>query len=199
MKIHRQTIAKRREQHGLVLIFAMIALVIMLVGAVAISRSVSSAQFNIGNIGFKRDLTNQSERAMAQVMAVVRTGALATPASRLTNLASANYSAVKLADTPQGIPTTLLQSDTDFASAWTAPPIDIADLNVKARYVIDRLATAPGACSDTTCTMATPKVFGGAASEPPVTPAPQAIYRLTVKLTGPRNTMSFFQSTFTTD
>lgn len=188
-----------RQQRGVVLVFALIALVIMLIGAVAITRSINSSQFNIGNIGFKRDLANQSERAVQLAMNAVNAGgALADPTKRLTALASANYSAVKLADNIQGIPNILLQSDAQFATVGTAPDIDVDGLNVKVRYVVDRLATAEGACNSANCTMSTAQVFGGAASElNPVTPAPQPVYRLTVRLTGPRNTLSFFQSTFT--
>lgn len=192
----------------------MIALVIMLIGAVAITRSMNAAQFNIGNIGFKRDLTNQSERAMQAAMAAVRTsGVLADPTVRLTSLKSANYSAVKLPDNPQGIPTALL-SDTEFATVGTtSKDIDVSDQKVQLRYVIDRLATTTGVCSPATCVVANQTVFGGSSSEwinsqtnsgaannanPSAVPQ-QPIYRLTVRLMGPRNTLSFFQSTFTSD
>lgn len=203
----------RHQQRGVVLVFAMIALVIMLIGAVAITRSMNSSQFNIGNIGFKRDLANQSERAVQMAMNAVRTGGLlADPSLRIANLKTANYSAVKLADNPQGIPTILLADDTTFATVGTAADIDTG-LNVKVRYVVDRLATTAGACSAATCVFANQTVFGGSSSEwinsqtnsgaannanPSAVPQ-QPVYRLTVKVTGPRNTLSFFQSTFTTD
>jgi Tfp pilus assembly protein PilX len=204
----------RPRQHGVVLVFALIALVIMLIGAVAITRSINSAQFNVGNIGFKRDLTNQSERAVQTAMAAVGgSGLLASPVTRLTNLKSANYSATRLATNPQGIPTALL-SDTEFANVGQASnDIAVGDLNVTLRYVVDRLATSTGACSPSTCIVANQTVFGGSSSEwinsqsnsgaannanPSAVPQ-QPIYRLTVRLTGPRNTLSFFQSTFTSD
>jgi Tfp pilus assembly protein PilX len=209
--VHGQS--KHRER-GVVLVFAMIALVIMLIGAVAIIRSMNSAQFNIGNIGFKRDLSNQSERAVQAAMDAVRgSGVLADPTVRLTNLKSANYSAVKLTNNAQGIPTALL-SDTEFATVGTATnDIVVSDLNVTLRYVVDRLATTTGSCSTDTCIVANQTVFGGSSSEwinsqtnsgAPSNPNPSAvpqqpIYRLTVRLTGPRNTLSFFQSTFTSD
>lgn len=207
-------LTKRRQQRGVVLVFAMIALVIMLIGAVAITRSISASQFNVGNIGFKRDLTNQSERAVQAAMDSVRaSGLLADPATRLNDLKSANYSAVRLPDNAQGIPTVLLKSDTEFATVGTHADIVVSDLNVSMRYVIDRLATSTGACSATTCVVANQTVFGGSSSEwinsqtnsgaannanPSAVPQ-QPVYRLTVRLTGPRNTLSFFQSTFTSD
>ncbi len=204
----------KRQQRGVVLVFAMIALVIMLIGAVAITRSMNSSQFNIGNIGFKRDLANQSERAVQMAMNAVRTGGLLVdPTARLANLKTANYSAVKLADNAQGIPTALLDNAVFGAYGTTTNDIVIDELNVTVRYVVDRLATAAGACSAATCVFANQTVFGGSSSEwinsqtnsgaannanPSAVPQ-QPVYRLTVKVTGPRNTMSFYQSTFTTD
>ena len=64
------------RQRGIVLVFAMIALVIMLIGAVAMTRSMNSSQSMLGNIGFKRDLANQGELAVQLAMSAVRAGGL---------------------------------------------------------------------------------------------------------------------------
>lgn len=212
---HPHTFAARsRQQRGIVLIFALITLVIMLIGAVAISRSINASQFTIGNIGFKRDLTNQGERALQIALDAVRdTGALASVTTRNDDLKSANYKATLLPTNAQGIPTALL-SDTDFAAVGVATnDISVSDMGVKIRYVIDRMATTNGNCSTSTCTMANQTVFGGGSSEwinsqtnsgaannanPSAIPQ-QPIYRITLRVSGPRNTLSFFQSTFTTN
>lgn len=185
----------------MVLIFALITLVILLIGAVAISRSITSSQLTLGNIGFKRDLTNQGERALQIALNVVRkTGDLASATARNSNLKSANYSAALLPTNPQGIPMALL-SDTEFAKVGTdGKDIKVDDMGVTIRYVIDRLATKDGACSSSTCTMAAQKVFGTASSElVKAAPPEQPIFRITLRVTGPRKTLSFFQSTFTAD
>ncbi len=211
---HSFTRAAKSEQRGIVLIFALITLVILLIGAVAISRSINASQFAIGNIGFKRDLTNQGERALQIALDAVRTGgALAVVTARNTDLQSANYKATLLPTNAQGIPNALL-SDTDFAAVGvTSNDITITDMGVKIRYVIDRMATATGNCSTSICTMANQTVFGGGSSEwinsqtnsgaannanPSAVPQ-QPIYRITLRVTGVRNTLSFFQSTFTTN
>lgn len=212
-RIHTHLRSPKHNQHGIALIFALITLVILLIGAVAISRSINSSQFTIGNIGFKRDLTNQGERALQIAMDAVRTGPLAVVTTRNTNLTNANYSATLLATNAQGIPNALL-SDTTFATVGVASnDITVADMGVTVRYVIDRMATAPGGCSSSTCTMANQTVFGGGSSEwinsqtnsgaannanPSAVPE-QPIYRITLRVKGPRNTLSFFQSTFTTN
>ncbi|MCE4537627.1 hypothetical protein LXT12_10230 [Pelomonas sp. P7] len=200
MKHHCAPSPHRRQQRGIVLVFALITLVILMIGAVAISRSVSSSQFTLGNIGFKRDLTNQGERAIQLAMQAVRAGgALSTEAARNADMKSANYSATLLPTNAQGIPTALL-NDAAFAAVGSAPDISVDVMRVKIRYVIDRMATTAGPCTPSTCTMANQQVFGGASNEAPKpSPPAQAIFRMTLKVTGPRNTVSFFQSTFTTN
>ena len=200
MKHHLTYPTRRRQQRGIVLVFALITLVILLIGAVAISRSINGSQFMLGNIGFKRDLTNQGERALQMAMDVVRSdGLLATQAARNANLMAANYSATMLPTNAQGIPNALL-NNTAFVAVGSAPDLIVDDMGVTIRYVIDRMATTGGACTTGTCVMATDEVAGGASNEQPKPSAPaQPIFRMTLKVTGPRNTVSFFQSTFTAD
>lgn len=202
-----------KQQRGIVLIFALITLVIMLIGAVALSRSINAGQFTIGNIGFKRDLTHQGERALQIAMDVVRnTGALSAATSRTADLKAANYKSTMLASNAYGIPNALL-SDTDFNAVGVGTnDITVSDMGVTIRYVIDRMATATGVCSAASCAMANQTVFGGGSSEwinsqtnsaaagssNPAAVPQQPIYRITLRVSGPRNTLSFFQSTFTT-
>jgi Tfp pilus assembly protein PilX len=189
------------SQRGIVLVFALITLVILLIGAVAISRSLSSSQFALGNIGFKRDMTNQGERALQLAMNAVRAGGdLANEGLRNADLRTANYSASMLPTNAQGIPTALL-TEAGFAAVGVASKdIPVQDMGITIRYVIDRMATTAGACTPNSCAMATQQVFGGASNElPKPSPPAQPIFRITLKVTGPRNTVSFFQSTFTTN
>ena len=200
--------ARAARQRGVVLVFALIALVILMIGAVAMTRSMNSAQFSVGNIGFKRDLTNQGERAMQAAVASFNTGGLATSLARETNLPAANYSATMLPTNAQGIPVILLGNDAAFAAFGTASDIKINDIGVQVRYVVDRLSTATGPCGPSTCVMATQVIPGGSFSEwnsaqnnngvgGVGAAPPQPIYRLTVRVRGPRGTESYFQSTFT--
>ena len=204
----------RRDQRGIVLVFALITLVIMMIGAVALSRSISNSQSSVANIGFKRDLANQGEWAVQQAMTAVRAGgALQNVTTRNASLQSANYSATLLSTNSQGIPLALLSDSLFTAIATTANDFSPAGSGVQIRYLVDRLATAAGTCSPSTCSMANQQVFGGNSSEwisaqnnsgaagsnlgSAVTPQP--IYRVTIRVKGPRNTLSFFQSTFTTN
>lgn len=200
------------RQRGVVLVFALIALVIMLIGAVAMMRSINTTQFSTGNLGFKRDLTNQAERALTAVFAEVNTGALSTLLAREANLKASNYSATMLPNNAQGLPTALLSDAAFLVVGDASKDIMVTDeagasIGVTIRYLIDRMSTATGPCGPDTCVMASQTLTGGSFSEwnsaqnnngigGVGAAPPQPVYRVTVRVTGPRGTQSFFQSTF---
>lgn len=207
------TFGPASRQRGVVLVFALIALVIMLIGAVAMMRSINTTQFSIGNMGFKRDLTNQAERALTDVFAAVNTGPLSTLVAREASLKTSNYSATMLPSNSQGLPTALLSDAGFLAVGDVSKDIEVKDgagvsTGVYIRYVIDRMAASAGPCGATTCVMASEVVAGGSFSEwnnaqnnngigGVGAAPPQPVYRVSVRVTGPRGTQSFFQSTFT--
>ena len=188
-----------RAQRGVVLLFAMIALVILLIGTVALMRSMNTSLFTAGNFGFKRDLTNQGERAMTTVIDLIQTGALVSEAARQASSTASNYSATILASNAEGIPLALL-SDTAFAAVGVAGnDITPAGMGVTVRYVVDRLCTATGPASESSCTAVRSAPAGGSAGDcVPTCPAvdPVVVYRVSIRVDGPRRTQSFFQSTF---
>jgi len=65
MKPHRTPIARTApaSQAGLSLIFALLALVALSLGAVALIRSVDGGTLVLGNLGFKQDATVSTEKA----------------------------------------------------------------------------------------------------------------------------------------
>lgn len=197
----------RARQRGVVLLFGLFAIVILLIGAAALVRSMNTAMFTAGNFAFKRDLTNQSERAIARVLDVVKTGPLALAATRESNDTTQNYSASLLPSTAQGIPLALL-SDNDFAAVGNAKnDIAIDDMGVTVRYVVDRMSAAAGSATVDNTVMADNAVpAGGSSSElnsamdassagAGAVPT-QVVYRVSIRVTGPRRTQSFFQTTF---
>jgi type IV pilus assembly protein PilX len=201
------------SQRGVVLLFSLIALVIMLIVAVALVRSFQSSLFTAGNIGFKRDLQNQSEAAVDFALKDFKPtntdGKLNTAAKRSIDVPSRNYYAAMLPTDSQGIPSIL--NSGDDSTLPLAPALD-PQYRVTIRYVIDRLCNAtvvdettapPGACrlgdnnmakgGDGSEKQGAESSAGGKAGA-----APQSVvYRLSIRVTGPRNTQSFFQSTFT--
>lgn len=200
----------RSSQRGVTLIFALIALVVLLIGAAAMVRSMSTSMLNAGNYGFKRDLGNQGERAVDLVLNQINTGVLGSDLAREQSNTALNYSAVILANNPQGVPLALL-SDAEFAAAGTAGnDITQTDMGVTIRYVVDRMSTAPGPVDATKAILSDAPALGADSLTPvennssPGVGGPQVgaaprkvIYRLSMRVSGPRNTQSFFQATFT--
>lgn len=226
----------RAAQRGTTLLFTLIALVVMLIAAVALIRSMNTALFNAGNLAFKRELQNQAEQVVPSILALVRDGALSTTAARGQHHRSLNYSASVLPSTAQGIPVVLVQRD---ESAFEAVASAANDLrmgqagSVSLRYVIDRQcrsvgdeavlgeescvispdssapsggssslqgqsaafgsAQAASAAAAAGATLPTSATGGAGASAVP----PQIVYRISVRVTGPRDTQAFFQTTFT--
>lgn len=198
-----------QAQRGVILLFALIALLVLMIGAVALVRSFNTTLFNTGNIAFKKDLQNQSERAATLVMTALDTnGTLSTPALRAAPLPSRNYSARMLDSNDKGIPLALLTDAAFNAVGDPANDIRIEDQKVTIRYVVDRLCTVNGdetslGPSDCVSTGGVRKEDGsaddprsqegdasGLAQQRPI------IYRLSIRATGPRNTQAYFQSTF---
>ncbi|MBK6470675.1 MAG: hypothetical protein IPF94_08020 [Betaproteobacteria bacterium] len=191
-----------RAQRGVVMIVTLLALAVMLIGAVALVRSFNASLFTAGNLAFKRDLVNQAERASAVVLTQFETGgALDTLAERAASSTAINYSAQMLATNAQGIPNALLNATAFAAVGLPANDITVAGQGVTLRYVIDRLCNNVGSevtLTSANCTVGpTPDARGGSASDLNVaTLQPQVLYRLSVRVDGPRNTQAFFQTTF---
>jgi type IV pilus assembly protein PilX len=186
------------RQRGVVLIFTLIILLILTIGAVALMRSMNTSLFSAGNLAFRRDLTNQGEQAVSNVMTEFRAGgALSSSAITDQNVPASNYSATMLATNAQGVPNILLSSDSTFnATGFTSSAHDIAGAtsDIVIRYVIDRMCTTAVASSCIQSSAAPTGITAGSQSPP----APSAtVYRLSVRVTGARSTQVFLQTTFT--
>ena len=178
----------RSRQRGVVLIFTLIILLILTIGAVALVRSMNTSLVSAGNLAFRRDLANQGEQAVSKVLAQFSTGGiLAGSASTQADVPGSNYSAEMLNTNPQGLPLVLLGSDTAFTSSWTAGDLTGATPDITIRYLIDRLCNAAGAPLNTTC------VQSSSASSSPtrdtldpggLAPPSATVYRLSVRVTG---------------
>jgi len=203
--------ALRGTQRGSVLLFALITLTILLIGAVALVRSFNNSLFTAGNVAFKRDLLNQAERAVPVALAAMQTGAMASSTLRANHSVDNNYRASVLPTNNLGIPDALLLNDTDFATyGSTSKDITVADQAVTVRYLIDRLCMTTGldtALGASKCTLADSGAPSGSSASEVVRAEDasaggagalplQVVYRLSIRVTGPRNTQAFFQTTF---
>jgi Tfp pilus assembly protein PilX len=188
-------IALSRER-GVVLIYTLIILLILMIGAVALVRSMNTSLFSAGNLAFRRDLVNQGEQAVSNVITSFTTGAFAVPGTTNADVAAANYSSTILPTNAQGVPNVLL-NDTSFAAAWTAPDITGATGDINIRYIIDRMCSATGPSSSAQCVQSSAAPTGGTAPGTGLPPPSATVYRLTVRVSGARSTQVFLQTTFT--
>lgn len=191
-----RSLRSRRHSSGVVMIITLIALVLVLIGATALVRSMRASSMVAGNLAIKRDLMNQAERGMAAAMTALQSGALSTETARTSNLLSANYSATQLEPNAEGIPNALVKDSVFTAAGFTGADISDSSTGLEIRYLIDRQCTAsgdydPGACEfqitkgDKNGSEFLKKPGGGQI----------AIYRISVRVKDTRrNTQSFSQA-----
>ncbi|QRF57574.1 hypothetical protein [Variovorax paradoxus] len=193
--------SKPRRDRGIVLLVCLIVLVVLMAGAVAVVRSMNTTLTSAGNLAFKRDLVNQGEQAAVKALALFGTGgSLSASGADTTNAPQFNYSAIRLDTNDQGIPLALLKDATFDTVAQASNNITRDADKVIVRYVIDRLCNSTGAASKSNCVYApaTTDVRGGSVQESARPPPPKSlVYRLSVRVDGPRNTQVFLQSSFT--
>jgi type IV pilus assembly protein PilX len=206
----------RQRQSGVVLILALIALVALTLAAVALTRSVATSNSIAGNLAFQQAATHSADEGVETAVkwledsAVAAGGKSCGGSTPLTcDSAAGGYLASRLDPTAT-------QSWNDFwdatlnAKSTQLPSTSASSKNGNTvSYVIQRMckstgepntdlnacATSPlatgGSCpGGTTCTGGGGR--GGTGSN--VNAARQTYYRITVRVSGPRNTQSFVQA-----
>lgn len=204
-------IIARRAPRGVVIVVVLLVMVVLLIGAVAMMRAFNTSLATSGNLAFKRDLQNQAERAVSVVVGEMQTGGLTTEVARGAHDTTRNYHASVLSTNAAGIPDALL-GDAAFAVVGSAAnDIAVADQGVTVRYMVDRLCAVTGLESvlgEAQCAVAKSRApLGGSASDMVRAEdaaggfagalAPEVVYRLSIRVDGPRGTQGFYQTTFT--
>jgi Tfp pilus assembly protein PilX len=189
---------RRRAQRGVILILTLVALVLLLIGVAAMVRTTDTATAVIGNLAFRRDLTNRAESAIATAKADV---SAMSGTGRDSDNATINYSATRLANAAGiGVPTALV-GDSAYPAGYKCVPASCTPGTdgIVLRWVIDRQCTGTNGTSVPFSTdvcgyvQAQPKSLTNWV-RPPNGPA-RAVYRISVRVTGPRNTESYIQAT----
>lgn len=181
---------------GIVLPFALVALVVLLLAGVALIRALDVSLLQAGNLAFRRDLANQAERGFVKASTLLGSGALATESLREADSLANNYSASRLASNAQGIPSVLVNDSAFTTAGFTGADITDSATGVTLRWVIDRQCAATGSALATSCATASRATDSAADDRYKLVNAEtQPVYRISVRATGPRNTQAFFQST----
>ena len=181
--------AMRRAQQGAVLFIALIVLVAMSLAGLALMRGVDTGTLIASNLAFKQGATMAGDWGVEQA----RTWLIAPGATdlKIDQPGLAYYSTMQ----------ETLNVITGFD--WsTAASVGTDAGGNQVSYVIHRLCDLPGdpvavACvksSATTTSVASTKGAGGYGGGAIAVPT-AAFYRITVRVLGPRNTVSFVQAT----
>lgn len=180
-------------QRGAVLFIALIVLVAMSLAGIALIRSVDTTNLIAGNLAFKQNATHGGDWGLEQGRAWLQ----AQVATALYNDVPGRYYASMQtgADFTNTDPS---KPDFDWSNnSFNAGP-DPAG-NPEVRYVIHRmcdLAGNPGSvnCVRTTTGGTSDSTKGGATYGGAALPSTSQIYyRITARVTGPRNTVSYVQ------
>jgi hypothetical protein len=184
------------RQRGIVLIIALIVMVALSLAGIALMRSVDTSTAVVGNLAFTQASTLPANLAVEEAVAALFEDDLIPNVNQ--NLPAQNYYATRQnGEDPRGIPEVL----TTKAKASTLARVLDAGYGNEVRYVIERMC-APGIPVAPSraelvkyCDMLPPKPSGTTSMETDKIELPRIpLYRLTVRVDGPRNTVSFLQA-----
>jgi type IV pilus assembly protein PilX len=196
----------RKSQQGIMLIIAMIALVALTLGGVAFMRSVDSGKLMAGNMAFSRasvaftDLGMEAARAQLTLIAANAGCGVALGQCLWSDQAGAAAQANYWANWQ---PAFDYQTEASWAGALTIPS-PMAGFNV--RYIIHRMCQNTGDTVGNNCVLdPLPTAAGGGINKGSVdygsnlnqgsggAALPSPYYRITVRVDGPRNSLTYAQ------
>lgn len=188
--------APRRRQGGVVLMMALIVLVAMTLAGIALVRSVDTSNIIAGNLAFKQSATNSSDIGIETAVTWLEANNIGT--SLHNNVVAQGYTASHQ-DPVAG------QSWDEFWSAALLPAGQVITLAPDAAgntvaYTIQRLCNQNGdptvpatgcAVSQTSSATASSSKTAGTVA---LLYSSQIYYRITSRVAGPRNTVSYVQT-----
>ncbi len=198
-----RTALPRTRQQGVVLFIALIVLVAMSLAGIAMMRSVGTGAMIANNLAFKQSATMSGDMGIeaARTWLINNGGSTLYVSNPAVTGGSAYYDNWGIPD-PQFAedPT---KSSYDWSTAVTVGT-DAAGNTVS--YVIQRLCQLDGNPSGANCMQVSGAAGGGGASGGgtkgaaiyggyALTVPANAVYRITVQIKGPRNTVSYVQAT----
>jgi type IV pilus assembly protein PilX len=190
------------NQRGVVLFIAMIALIVMSLAAAALIRSVDTNTLITGNLSFKQSAVVSSDRGIETALAWVNTTAIANPATLDADSTANGY--FSTFDTLDLDDRAVLKAEATWdnnSAAATGGNIlaGIEDgTNNDIRFIVQRMCREPAAPTTENCQFGESKSGSGSKKVKyrkglNLKPLPSAIYRVTVRVVGPKNTVSYTQ------
>ena len=177
----------KRAERGVVMFVALVVLIVMTLAGLAMLRQMSSGVSIAGNLAFKQGATAVADVGIEQARAFL-TGA---PPPTINIPASGYYATWAGSVDPW---------DATWDPMWSAVP-DIVTASGRVRFIIQRLcnSTGPAVGGAQQCSDAIPKSSGGESkggcsyNDCKETLDPQPFFRVTARVMGPRNTVSYTQ------
>lgn len=192
------------SQSGVVLIISLIVLVAMTLAALALIRSVDTNTLIAGNLSFQQAASHAADKGVEAAVDWLNS----SDADELTlqsDLPDQGYVA-------NGSDPLLSPNSVDDKMSWdnywnryvtdtskrgiVTLPADVSGNTVS--YIIDRLCNSAGTKSKTNCVLSPVTAAGtgnsNAAGSPQFNALMSVYYRITVRVDGPRNTVSYVQS-----
>jgi len=182
------------RQRGASLFIALIALVALSLGAMALIRSVDTGNLIAGNLAFRQSALQTTdigvETAFTDLNTIVSSSLESNwPAGCAAG--ACKYYALRQAADSRGIPATI---------NWATVPSQTVNDSFKVQYVIDRLCDGPSLpVTDINAKCYATEPTGGGSKKigsEIFTASQQVYFRATVRVEGPRNTVSMVQSLF---
>lgn len=193
-----------RKQNGVVLFIALIVLVALTMAGIALVRSVDTSNVIAGNLAFKQGTLQAAdlgvEAAVSALPTIITTSldAVLLPASTSTN-PNYWYYPTRREDDANGVPTTKEFGAAGAAAAinWSNVPTASTTAGNTVQVVIDRLCQGPPPVTDIEGKCFADAGTGGGTKKAHGTRfsgAATTYYRVTVRVSGPRNTTSMVQA-----
>jgi len=183
-----------RNQRGVVMFVALIAMVILSLAGIALVRSVETGTNIAGNLAFRQSSIAPVNHAIEEAVdKLFKAKAINTVAD---DKANRYFASLQPGEKLNGVPAVLAGPYPPAAYPFGAPYVDAAS-GMEVRSVIERVCNADGAATIAKCDLLPPKVSpGGTDNEtdrPPLPPIPH--FRVTVRVDVPNtNTVSFAQA-----
>lgn len=191
------------------LVITLITLVALTLGGIAFMRSIDTSAWIAGNLAFSRAATSLSdvgmETARTQLTTLMAAGACSGP----TPCLEANQPILAATSVQQTNYWATWQVGFDYRSeaAW-ANAVDAASpqTGFRVRYLVHRMCANAGPVTGNTCVLdPVPRVIGGGGARgavdygsylnqtPGAASSPVPYYRITVRVDGPRNSVTYVQ------
>lgn len=189
----KQMTASHQQQKGLVLFMALIALVAMSLAAAALIRSVDTTVLVAGNLAFKQSAIMSGDNSLSMAATYIESRNVA---DLQTDFKAEGYHA-----TAAGLDYSDTATWSDANSELAAGPSITAGVDTSGnmiRYIVERMCKTTGEATAINCLIGlSPGAIdhgicgsGGC----PATSSLSVIYRVTSRVTGPKNTVSYIQA-----